>query len=202
MLAPDPSSNAVQFKVLYWGTPFAGKAANLLAIHSRLGESERTPVERFTAAADQTLAFSFSPPAIPDMPGLAARFHFHASTGAVQYNATLELLLKDADGLVFVIDSQAAKLEENLAAAQNLAAHLQLARRRPDTLPLVLQYNKRDASDALPLEKLDAHFNRGEHRHPAFEAVATQGLHVFETLNTICGLVLQRYQAQGNQEGL
>ena len=200
MPTTDLSSDGTKFKIVYWGTPFAGKAANLLAIHSRLNEAERTPMERFTAAADQTLTFAFTPPTIPSIPGLSASFHFYASTGAVQYNATLELLLKNADGLVFVIDSQASKLQENLAAAQNLAANLQLAKRARATLPMVLQYNKRDAGDAVSLEELDAHFNRGEIRYPAFEAVATQNLHVFETLNTICGLVLQQYQAERPEE--
>lgn len=201
MLTVPNSPDAVKFKILYWGTPFAGKAANLLAIHSRLNEGERSPIGHFTAAADRTLGFTFSPPEIPSMPGQAASFHFYCATGNIQYNATLELLLKDADGLVFVIDSQAAQLQENFAAAQNLAANLQLAKRPLETLPLVLQYNKRDLPGALSLEELDAYFNQGETRYPAFEAVATQNLHVFETLNTICGLVLHQYQSQRAEQG-
>lgn len=182
------------FKIVYCGSALSGKTTNLKEIHQRLDPRGRGELVSMNTTADRTLFFDFLPLEAEIVPGWRTLFQLYTVPGQMIYNATLSLVLQGADGLVFVVDSQADRQRENVQAMQNLEANLRLQGVDLREMPLVLQYNKRDLPNAAPLEYLEFLFNNGTERRAAFEAEAANGRNVLATLNAVTQTVLAEFQ--------
>jgi mutual gliding-motility protein MglA len=182
------------FKIVYCGSALSGKTTNLQQIHERLDPRGRGELVSMNTTADRTLFFDFLPVETELVPGWRTLFQLYTVPGQMIYNATLSLVLQGADGLVFVVDSQADRQRDNVQAMQNLAANLRMQGLDILDVPLVLQYNKRDLPNAAPLEYLEFLFNNGTERCAAFEAEAANGRNVLATLNATCQEVMTEFQ--------
>ncbi|HWR83653.1 MAG TPA: GTPase domain-containing protein [Candidatus Deferrimicrobium sp.] len=190
MVSINYSSREVCCKIVYYGPGLSGKTTNLQYVHSKVPVSTRGKLISLATDADRTLYFDFLPLNIGTVNGFAAKFQLYTVPGQVYYNATRKLVLRGVDGVVFVADSQADKMDENIESLVNLEENLREYGYDLNDLPLVVQYNKRDLPGVLPVEKLEALLNsRG---WPFFEASAVIGNGVFDTLKLIIKLVLER----------
>ncbi len=190
------TTREITCKIVYYGPGRSGKTTNLHYIYGRVPDSRRGRMVSLATQTDRTLFFDFLPIDLGQISGFTTRFQLYTVPGQVYYNATRRLVLQGADGVVFVADSQARQLDENLESLQNLQANLLEHGVDIRTLPLALQYNKQDLPRELilqPIELDDALNFRGV---PSFGADALHGNGVFETLKTITEQVLRRL-AQG-----
>ncbi|HTH66464.1 MAG TPA: GTPase domain-containing protein [Gemmatimonadales bacterium] len=190
------TTREITCKIVYYGPGRSGKTTNLHYIYGRVPESRRGRMVSLATQTDRTLFFDFLPIDLGQISGFTTRFQLYTVPGQVYYNATRRLVLQGADGVVFVADSQARQLDENLESLQNLQANLLDHSIDIRTMPLALQYNKQDLPRELilqPVELDDALNFRGV---PSFPADALHGNGVFETLKSITELVLRRL-AQG-----
>jgi signal recognition particle receptor subunit beta len=193
MALVNHQTREVTFKIVYAGTPLGGKTTNLQYVHTRLDAAQRGDLVSVATASDRTLYFDFMPVTSTQIGGYTAKFALYTVPGQVHYNATRQLVLRGADGLVFVADSAADRLEENLESARSLMRNLQDNATSLEHLPLVLQYNKRDLPEAAPRAQLDYLLNRPERPFPVFETVAHRGVNVFACLNAVSQLVLRQF---------
>ncbi len=186
------TTREITCKIVYYGPGRSGKTTNLHYIYGRVPDSRRGRMVSLATQTDRTLFFDFLPIDLGQISGFTTRFQLYTVPGQVYYNATRRLVLQGADGVVFVADSQARQLDENLESLQNLQANLLEHGVDIRTLPLALQYNKQDLPRELilqPIELDDALNFRGV---PSFPADALHGNGVFETLKTITEQVLRR----------
>jgi hypothetical protein len=200
MPAIDHQEKTIRFKIVYCGTPLSGKTSNLRQIHLKLDPQGRSDLVSLSTAQDRTLFFDFLAVESDAIPGYRISFHLYTVPGQVTYNATLQLVLRQADGIVFVADSQMDRQRDNVHAFQSLEANLRLNGSDIEHLPLVLQYNKRDLPNAAPLEYLEFLLNNHGVPHLSFEADAKGGRNVLATLNAISQAVLTQYQASQEQQ--
>jgi signal recognition particle receptor subunit beta len=179
-------------KIVYYGPGRSGKTTNLQYIYGRVPADRRGRMVSLATQTERTLFFDFLPLELGTISGFTTRFQLYTVPGQVYYNATRKLVLAGADGVVFVADSQARQLDENMESLSNLQANLLDQGVDVRTVPLVLQYNKQDLPPELILKQpeLDDALNfRGV---PSVGADALSGRGVFETLREISGLVLKR----------
>jgi len=200
MPAIDHQEKTIRFKIVYCGTPLSGKTSNLRQIHLKLDPQGRSDLVSLSTAQDRTLFFDFLAVESDAIPGYRISFHLYTVPGQVTYNATLQLVLRQADGIVFVADSQMDRQRDNVHAFQSLEANLRLNGSDIEHLPLVLQYNKRDLPNAAPLEYLEFLLNNQGVPRLSFEADAKGGRNVLATLNAISQAVLTQYQASQEQQ--
>jgi mutual gliding-motility protein MglA len=193
MASVNSLSREVIFKVVYYGPGLSGKTTTLQHIHATIKPDHRGKMVSLATPVDRTLYFDFLPIRLPRVRGMGVRLQLFTVPGQVYYNATRKLVLTGADGLVFVSDSQPGRMDANLEALENLRDNLQEHGRLLASFPHVLQHNKRDVADALPVEDLDRMLNL--HQAPSFGTVATQGDGVYETLETITKLVVAGFEA-------
>ncbi|MGH7676388.1 MAG: GTP-binding protein [Gemmatimonadales bacterium] len=189
------TTREITCKIVYYGPGRSGKTTNLHYIYGRVPEARRGRMVSLATQTDRTLFFDFLPIDLGAISGFTTRFQLYTVPGQVYYNATRRLVLHGADGVVFVADSQARQLDENLESLQNLQANLLELGVDIRTLPLVMQYNKQDLPRDLVLQpsELDDAMNfRGV---PSFPSDALHGVGVFETLKGISELVLRRLAA-------
>ena len=144
---------------------------------------------------ERTLFFDFLPLSLGEIRGFKTRFHLYTVPGQVFYDASRKLILKGVDGVVFVADSQLARMEANLESMENLRSNLAEQGYSLDNLPFVVQYNKRDMPGCVPLDELRMQLN--PQNAPDFEAIAPQGVGVFDTLKAVAKLVLQELRKAG-----
>jgi mutual gliding-motility protein MglA len=170
-------------KVVYYGPGLCGKTTNLHYIYQHTAGESRGEMVSLETETDRTLFFDLLPIDVGTIAGFNTRIQLYTVPGQVFYNTTRKLVLKGVDGVVFVADSQRAMVQANLDSFRNLEDNLAEMGLSVDTLPLVLQYNKRDLADICSTEELDAALNR--HNWPWFEASAVTGVGVFETLKGI-----------------
>ena len=137
---------------------------------------------------ERTLFFDFLPLSLGEIRGFRTRFHLYTVPGQVFYDASRKLILKGVDGVVFVADSQVERFEANIESMENLRQNLKEHGFDLNTIPLVVQYNKRDLPNVSSIEELRKHLN--PLGRPEFESVSTTGQGVFETLKAIAKLVL------------
>ncbi len=190
MVSINYSSREVCCKIVYYGPGLSGKTTNLQYVHEKVPGNSRGKMISLATEADRTLYFDFLPLNIGTINGFAAKFQLYTVPGQVYYNATRKLVLRGVDGLVFVADSQADKMDENIESLANLEDNLMEYGYDPNEMPIVIQYNKRDLPGVLPVEELNARLNtRG---WPYFEGSATLGHGVFDTLKMIIKLVLEK----------
>ncbi len=187
---------SVSFKIVYCGTPLCGKTTNIAQLHAKLDPGSRSDLISLSTAADRTLFFDFLSVETPAIPGYRTTFHLYTVPGQITYNATLQLVLREADGVVFVADSQMDRQRANIQAFQNLEANLRLNDSSLDQLPVVLQYNKRDVPNAAPVEYLEFLLNNRQRRFISFEAEAKKGRNVVATLNAVSQAVLAAFRNQ------
>jgi signal recognition particle receptor subunit beta len=179
----------IDAKIVYYGPGVSGKTTNLQYIHQHLKQDQRGKMVSLATDEDRTLFFDFLPIELESVRGFKTRFHLYTVPGQVFYGATRRAVLTGADGVIFVADSQADRLEENLLSLKDLEENLRYYGKKIETSPFVVQYNKRDLPNVLPVEELNQKINRLN--VPYFEAVAVLGKGVFETLTLICRLVLK-----------
>ncbi|HEV3218354.1 MAG TPA: ADP-ribosylation factor-like protein [Candidatus Acidoferrales bacterium] len=178
----------INCKLVYYGPGLGGKTANLQWIYEKTSANQKGKMISLATETDRTLFFDFLPLDLGTVRGFKTRLHLYTVPGQVFYEASRKLILKGADGVVFVADSQEERMDANLETLENLQEHLVEHKLSFDTIPYILQLNKRDLPDILPVEDLKQKLQRkGE---PVMEAVAVNGLGVFETLKEVAKLVL------------
>ncbi|SRR6266581_4308479 len=184
------AAHVINFKIVYYGPGLAGKTANLQYIHRCLPDAHKGQMISLATGDDRTLFFDFLPVSAFTVRGFATKFQLYTVPGQPNYNMTRKLVLRGVDGVVFVADSQWERLRDNVESLRNLDENLREYDTDLDTVPYVVQYNKRDLANIAPLEYLEYLVNRGPRRVPSFEAVAVEGKGVFDTLNTVSRMVL------------
>jgi signal recognition particle receptor subunit beta len=189
------ATREITCKIVYYGPGRSGKTTNLHYIYGQVPSDRKGQMVSLATQTDRTLFFDFLPLDLGTISGFTTRFQLYTVPGQVYYQTTRKLVLQGADGVVFVADSQARQLDENIESLQDLHANLAEHGVEARSIPLVLQYNKRDlpADLLLPVATLEDTLNfRGV---PSFEADALHGAGVFETLRAISELVLRRLGA-------
>lgn len=179
----------VNARIVYWGIEDAGKTANLQAIHARLRPDHRGPLEEIPTRLDPSVCHERLMIELGQIAGQRTQIEIIAVPGSADHAITRKQLLDQVDGIVFVVDARRECIDQNLASFEELRQGLAAYGRRLETLPLVVQYNKRDLSDPYVLEELH---RKLELRHAAvFEATATEGSGVLQTLTTISKRVVR-----------
>ncbi|HEX5724047.1 MAG TPA: ADP-ribosylation factor-like protein [Longimicrobiaceae bacterium] len=192
------STREITSKIVYYGPGRSGKTTNLQYVHSQVPEERRGRMVSLATEADRTLFFDFLPLDLGTISGFQTRFQLYTVPGQVYYDTTRKLVLQGADGVVFVADSQRAQREENVESFRNLQVNLLEQGVDPRTIPMVLQYNKRDLPDVLSVEEMDDLLNYRD--LPRYEARALAGAGVFDTLRGISELVLRRLSQRFGRE--
>ena len=182
------ATREINAKVVYYGPGLSGKTTNIQHIFSRVKPENKGKLISLSTQGDRTLFFDFLPVELGEIKGFKTRFHLYTVPGQVFYNSTRKLVLKGADGVVFVADSQKMMMDENLQSLDNLKANLAEMGIRPDRLPIVIQYNKRDLPDAAAVEDMESCLNPAGLPH--FEATAVTGEGVLPTLTAMVKYVL------------
>ncbi|NWG00818.1 MAG: hypothetical protein HXY19_07720 [Thermoanaerobaculaceae bacterium] len=193
-----PQDHEVIGKVVYYGPPLGGKTTNLRTLYEGYPSEVRGELKSVPTSGDRTIFFDFLPISIPGtkLRGMKLRVQLYTVPGQVHYNATRQIVLRGADAVVFVADSQRQLMRANQESWQNLKDNLLLQGLDLAEVPHVLQYNKRDLPDILPVEELDAALN--EYNAPFFESVATVGVGVEETLHAVVRLMLRSLRERFN----
>jgi mutual gliding-motility protein MglA len=189
------STREITCKIVFYGPGRSGKTTNLHYIYGQVPEDRKGKMVSLATQTDRTLFFDFLPLDLGSISGFTTKFQLYTVPGQVYYQTTRKLVLQGADGVVFVADSQARQLEENIESMQDLHANLAEQGIDARAIPLVIQYNKQDLPRDLVLSvaELDDALNfRGV---PHFAADALHGPGVFETLRSISELVLKRLSA-------
>jgi len=181
-------SREINCKIVYYGPGLCGKTTNLQYIYNRTNPNAKGKMISLATETERTLFFDFLPLEIGEIRGFKTRFHLYTVPGQVFYDASRKLILKGVDGVVFVADSQMLRAEANSESMDNLRTNLAEQGYNLDTIPYVIQYNKRDMPNISATEELRQMLNTGA--VPDFNAVATTGEGVFETLKSIAKLVL------------
>src|SRR2546425_13319870 len=194
------STKELTAKVVYYGPGLCGKTTNLQWIHEKLPIKNKGKMLSLATEADRTLFFDFLPIELGTIRGMKTRIQLYTVPGQVFYNSTRKLVLKGADGVVFVADSQAKMLEANAESYKNLEDNLRETGLPIQEIPLVMQFNKRDLPHLSSIEEMNAQINR--HNAPFYEAVATTGIGVEDTLQAITKLVLNNLATQHKQDSV
>ncbi len=183
------ASREINCKLVYYGPGLGGKTTNIEYVYNKVSPDTRGKLISLATEQERTLFFDFLPVDLGAIRGFKTRFHLYTVPGQVYYNASRRLILKGVDGVVFVADSQPERMDANVASMQNLYENLAEYGYDPLTLPLVIQYNKRDLPTAVPVQELRAQLNPDN--LPDFEACAINGDGVFDTLKSVSKLVLK-----------
>jgi len=182
------AAREINCKIVYYGPGLGGKTTNLKWIYGRSNPTTRGKLISLATETDRTLFFDFLPLDLGTIRGFKTRFHLYTVPGQVFYDASRKLILKGVDGVVFVADSQVARMEANSESLKNLQANLKEQGYDLAKVAYVLQLNKRDTATAVPVEEMKRQLLlRNE---PVFEAVAQTGVGVFDTLKAIARMVL------------
>ena len=192
----NQASKELQVKIVYYGPAKCGKTTNLEKVHENVqvpnSESKGKMVSLATSS-DRTLFFDFFPLEAMSIKGFKTKFQLYTVPGQVIYNTTRQLVLRGVDGIVFVADSNYEKMQENVESFANLEENLKSLKLKLDDIPYVLQYNKRDSANPAPVDYMEFLLNNREVQVPSFTGVASKNEGVFETLNTIVRLLLNKF---------
>lgn len=178
----------INCKIVYYGPGLGGKTTNIQYIYQKTSSQNKGQMITLNTENERTLFFDFLPLDLGEIRGFKTRFHLYTVPGQVFYEASRKLILRGVDGLVFVADSQVERMEANLESYQGLEKNLTEQGYDISKVPMVMQWNKRDLPNIVPVE--DMQFQLNKRKLPAFEAVATNGQGVFETLKMISKSVL------------
>lgn len=184
------SSREINCKIVFYGPGLCGKTTNLQWIYKKTNPDSKGKMISLATETERTLFFDFLPLALGEIRGFKTRFHLYTVPGQVFYDASRKLILKGVDGVVFVADSQIERMEANIESFENLRSNLAEQGYNLDTIPLIIQYNKRDLPNIVPVDELRRALN--PRYVPDFEAVASEGTGVFDTLKAIAKLVIMQ----------
>ncbi|NLI97347.1 GTPase domain-containing protein [bacterium] len=185
------ATKEINVKIVYYGPGLGGKTSNLRWIYSKLDQSTKGKMITLATEMDRTLFFDFLPVDLGSVRGFQTRFHLYTVPGQVFYNASRRIILRGADGIIFVADSQRERKEDNIESLQNLKENLASFNLKLSDSPYVMQYNKRDLPNIMTVPEMEEFLN--SEKVPYFEAVATQGIGVFETLKEIAKMVIRKF---------
>ncbi len=185
----------INCKIVYYGPGLCGMKTNLQYIYNKTNPEAKGKMISLATETERTLFFDFLPLSLGEIRGFRTRFHLYTVPGQVFYDASRKLILKGVDGVVFVADSQIERMEANIESYENLRDNLQEQGYSLDKIPYVVQYNKRDLPNAAPLTELEEVCN--PRKVNSFEAVATKGVGVFDTLKAVAKLVLTELKRGG-----
>jgi mutual gliding-motility protein MglA len=186
------STREIVCKIVYYGTGLGGKTTNLKYIYSQLAPNTRSDLIILETETERTLFFDYLGLDLGKVQGFKTQFSLYTVPGQVEYNASRRLLLNGVDGIIFVADSDSMRRRENISALQNMIENLATHNLSLDSVPWVLQYNKRDISGAMNLNQMESDLNFRS--VPSFEAEASGGYGVFATLKSVSKAVLNRLQ--------
>ena len=198
----NQATKELQVKVVYYGPAVCGKTTNLVQVHDHVqtAQGNKGKLVSLATSSDRTLFFDFLPIEAMAIKGYKTKFQLYTVPGQVIYNTTRQLVLRGVDGIVFVADSQYEKMEENVKSFQNLEENLRSLNLNLADIPYVIQYNKRDLPNAAPIEFMEYLLNNREEQVPTFSACAHKTEGVFETLNMITRLLLQKFVAESQRK--
>ena len=182
------AAREINCKIVYYGAGLGGKTTNLQWIFDKTSEKQKGKMISLATETDRTLFFDFLPLDLGTVRGFKTRFHLYTVPGQVFYDASRKLILRGVDGVVFVADSQEERMDANVEALENLQDNMKEHGYDFHKIPYVLQLNKRDLPSALAVESLRKELVKKN--EPVFEAVAFQGVGVFETLKEVARQVL------------
>ena len=178
----------INCKIVYYGPGLGGKTTNLEFVYNKVAPGSRGKMISLATETERTLFFDFLPLDLGSIRGFTTRFHLYTVPGQVFYDASRKLILKGVDGVVFVADSQEERMEANIESIRNLEDNLKDHGLDLATVPYALQFNKRDLANVMPSNQMYRILNYK--REPTFEAVATTGIGVFDTLKAVAKQVL------------
>ena len=185
----EAAKKEIKFKIVYYGPGLSGKTTNIVYIYSKFPGLKGNLVTIDTKG-ERTLFFDFLPIEIEIIKGYKTRFYLYTVPGQVFYKTTRRLVLKNADGIVYVADSQRKRLKDNIEIHKEMYAHMEYYGMKKQDIPVVMQYNKRDLPDILTIDELQQQVNW--YHYPYFPAIAVKGVGVFKTLEEIIKLVVKR----------
>jgi Predicted GTPase len=184
------AAREINYKIVYYGCGLCGKTTNIQYIHRKVNPAARGKLVSIATEEERTLYFDFLPLSLGTVKGMKTRFHLYTVPGQSYYNASRRLVLQGVDGVVFVVDSQVTRLDENVESYLNLWDNLLDQGDDLTSLGLVTQMNKRDLSDIFSLDDLSELLNHTG--SPVVEATALSGIGVFETLKIVCKQVIAK----------
>jgi signal recognition particle receptor subunit beta len=182
----------INCKIVYYGIGLSGKTTNLHYIHQAVSPRDVGDMVSIDTETERTLYFDLLPLELGKVHGFQIRFQLYTVPGQILYQQTRVSVLKGADCVIFVADSQASKLQENIESWNELQEQLRRLNKDITKFPLVMQWNKRDLPDILPVSVLEKYLN--SYRAPSFESVAVSGKGVIESLRTGINATLQRLE--------
>ena len=188
MASINYAAREISVKIVYYGPGLSGKTTNLQIIHKKVPPEFKSDMVSLATETDRTLFFDFLPLDLGKIKGFSTKFQLYTVPGQVYYNATRKLVLRGVDGVVFVADSSPDKVQENIESFQNLEENLAEYGYQRETVPIIIQYNKRDLPNVLSIEELHNLINK--YNLPWGEAVANKGKGVFDSLKQIGKIVI------------
>ena len=189
------AAREINCKIVYYGAGLGGKTTNLQIIYQKTADQQKGKMISLATETERTLFFDFLPLDLGSVRGFKTRIHLYTVPGQVFYDASRKLILRGVDGIVFVADSQEQRMDANVEALENLMSNLKEHGYDFNKIPYVLQLNKRDLPNILPIDLLSTELRKKN--EPIVEAVAFQGVGVFETLKEIAKQVLTELKAGG-----
>jgi signal recognition particle receptor subunit beta len=189
------AAREINCKIVYYGAGLGGKTTNLQVIYQKTADQQKGKMISLATETERTLFFDFLPLDLGSVRGFKTRIHLYTVPGQVFYDASRKLILRGVDGIVFVADSQEQRMDANVEALENLMSNLKEHGYDFNKIPYVLQLNKRDLPNILPIEMLSTELRKKN--EPIVEAIAFQGVGVFETLKEIAKQVLTELKAGG-----
>ncbi len=179
------------FKIVYYGPGMSGKTTNLVYIHRSLDPDRKGELVILDTEEERTLFFDFFPLDLGEIEGFNVRFNMYTVPGQVMYEASRKLILEGSDGVIFVADSRPERYEANIELYRMMIANLESYGHDPKTFPTVLQYNKRDMPDPIPVGSIER--DLGLNGIPVFESVATKGVGVMDTIRRTSQMVIEKF---------
>jgi len=183
------ANKEINCKIVYYGPGLSGKTTNVQYIYEHTQQDSKGKLVTLSTENERTLFFDFLPLAVGDVRGYKTRFHLYTIPGQTFYEVSRQFILKGVDGIVFVADSQAERMEANIESFESLEKSLEKQGYDIAKVPLVLQYNKRDMPGIVSVRELESTFN--PMKRPSFEAVASKGQGVMETLQAISQAIIR-----------
>lgn len=183
------SSREINVKIVYYGPGLCGKTSNIQYIYNKVTPDTKGKLITLATEMDRTLFFDFLPLELGTVKGFKTRFHLYTVPGQVYYDASRKLILRGVDGIVFVADSQTLRYDANIESLYNLHENLSQYNIKLEDIPFTIQYNKRDLPDTISVDDLQQELN--PRAYPSYEAVATNGAGVFDTLKSVAKSVLR-----------
>ena len=186
------AAKEIGLKVVYYGPGLGGKTTNLEHIHKKTKPEYKGKLISLATETDRTIFFDLLPLDVGEIKGFKTRFHLYTVPGQIFYNASRRLILKGVDGIVFVVDSQKERREDNIESFENMKVNIREQGRSLQDIPYVFQLNKRDLSNILSTENILAQLNYNN--VPWFESIAKDGIGVFETFISVAKMILKKYK--------